>query len=762
MSSVIFHLPPPMQKRAFHLMLAHAKQVQEEGEPVLLTHCALPAGTCSSNLAGSRLICAACRYSTQKSARDIGMELIPLHSPQTEAEDRNLSRHENSEIAEGVNSCLITLIRVMKHDLNRLPLLRTIKRQNFRTATVLLKAMTSLLEKKKVHRIEVLNGRYACMKVGLIAAQKFGLAYNTLDFSCTGKPMVFRGHTPHDRTAIQARIRRNPVDLEIAEQYYTARKDKRFNVFAGKHQYSELPATPFGTKKNIAFFLSSQDECESLGPEWRSPFRNTAKVIWQACKAYPDFFFCVRFHPNQANILSDITSDYDRLKDLPNLRIFYPTDEVNTYSLIEWCDAVVTFASTVAIEACWSGKSVVQLGPSFFDQLDISYTPESVYEFLQLLGVDMQAWSTETAAQFANYDMYDFDELRYLDYSSGDSQPVGFRRKGSLFASAAKKMNNIANNLLRKYVTLTLPRNRTDASPERVMDTAPIVITGCPRSGTQMMARVFGNLSDDFFLITEHSDKNNDVPEEDSQTEDHRLWWENFEYQDWNDAENRPNIDVPIPSKVAIGLLRNKYLQLAKGRRIVIKNPSHILYPELVRQIFPNAKFVYCMRNPWHTLQSMTKKGHDRLLLRSPRAADEQKSLLYRAAIGWGDAFASFQQSRDDNWVVAEYGKLTASPRAAIATICDQLGILGDANLDIARAATIPQASRNDFYPIKNAYLESHDKEPIVDELRAGCEEFGYPLGPSELEGGLVTYAFGEVTQKLKRKTVKHLRRRAG
>ncbi|HCK41995.1 MAG TPA: hypothetical protein DHW22_10215 [Planctomycetaceae bacterium] len=463
MSSVIFHLPPPMQKRAFHLMLAHAKQVHEEGEPVILTHCNLQAGTCSSNLTGSRLICAACRHSTRKTAEDVGLELVPLDMPEENATSNHLSRNENAELIEGVNSCLITLLRVLKYDLNRLPLLRAIKRRNFRTASALLKSMNVLLSKRKVHRIEVLNGRYACMKIGLIAARKFGLPFNTLDFSCVGKPMVFRGHTPHNRSAIQERIRRNPTDVEVAQEYYSARKDRRLNPFARKHQYFELPSAPPDTQKKIAFFLSSQDECESLGPEWRSPFRNTAEVVEQACKAYPEYYFCVRFHPNQSKILSDITSDYHHLQNLSNLRIYYPTDEINTYSLVDWSDVVVTFASTVAIEACWSGKAVVQLGPSFFDQLDISYTPGSLDEFITLLGTNTKPWPNDAAVQFANYDMNDFDELRYLDYSAGEEKPVGFHRKGSALATPAKKANNLANKILQKIIGSQLARSRDAA-----------------------------------------------------------------------------------------------------------------------------------------------------------------------------------------------------------------------------------------------------------------------------------------------------------
>ncbi|MCH2114547.1 MAG: sulfotransferase [Pirellulales bacterium] len=292
------------------------------------------------------------------------------------------------------------------------------------------------------------------------------------------------------------------------------------------------------------------------------------------------------------------------------------------------------------------------------------------------------------------------------------------------------------------------------------MRTAPIVITGCPRSGTQMMARVFGSLSRDFFLISEHSNKSVDVPEEVSQVLDHQLWWDHFEYQAWNDAKMRPSIDVPIPSAEAIQRIRARYLELAQGRRLVIKNPSHILYPDLMRRVFPDAKFVYCIRNPWHTLQSMVKKGRDSFLLLTPRAADRCQSLLVRAAIGWGDAFSSYQRSRDKNWVVAKYEQLVDSPRTSIAGICQKLGLREGEMPGLDRAAVIPQPARANFYFIKHAFHDSPDKACVTNELRTGCEELGYPLVPDNLRGMLVTYAFEQFAEKFKRKATQLTRRR--
>lgn len=276
------------------------------------------------------------------------------------------------------------------------------------------------------------------------------------------------------------------------------------------------------------------------------------------------------------------------------------------------------------------------------------------------------------------------------------------------------------------------------------MDQSPIVICGCPRSGTQMMGRVFGNLSDDFCLVTEHTSKATVIPEDQSGVEDHRLWWTHFEYQQWDSDAGCPIVDIPVSHPDSILNLRAAYEQLAMGRRLVIKNPSHILYPSLVRDVFPEAHFVYCQRSPWPTLQSMTKKGRESFLLRSPRQTETGLSLLERAAIGWSDAVNSYLTSRDDRWCVSEYDSVVADPRNEIGQICEQLSIPRGSGFEAAVA--IPALSPNDdFSFIKRGFAQSPSRERIADELRAGCEQFGYPLSPN----GLSTRTIGQKIQRV-------------
>ncbi len=449
-------------------MLAYAKQVEREGDAPLLVHCGVTGGSCSSNLFGNRLLCLACQKSTQESVAETQLPLVKLCEPNTpidasSSSTSGLTFTDRRGIVEGVYSCLVTILRVLTKDLKRVGATRRIIKHQFVTSATILKAIYRLMDKRKIKRVAVLNGRYACRKSPIIAANSRQIPFDTLDFNLYGKPMIFRGHTPHDRAAIQHRMLSNPEDDVVANDYFNARQDRTFNKFAAQHRQFTPPEGDRKMDRKVTFFLSSQDECESLGPEWRSVFRDNVDVIHQAATQFPDTLFCVRFHPNQASILSDVEHGFDRLDILRNVKIFGPTDDINSYLLIDWSDIVVTFTSTISVEACWRGVPVIQLGPSFYDQLGISETPASTEEFLGLLAGEIRPKSREATRRFAHYEVKDYDELNDLACENGNMKPIGFRRRLSFAVRPAKQANEIATNGLKQIIRWNLRKRRNAA-----------------------------------------------------------------------------------------------------------------------------------------------------------------------------------------------------------------------------------------------------------------------------------------------------------
>lgn len=174
----------------------------------------------------------------------------------------------------------------------------------------------------------------------------------------------------------------------------------------------------------------------------------------------PHDLFCIRFHPNQADILSDIISPFREIASLPNVQIYYPNDTANTYTLMEWSDLVITFGSTVTVEACWMGKPVIMLGPGYFDELNVAFTPRNQQEFNDLLLRDLPPGDRTNAARFAWYQEFDSDPLHYVRNDGGRLVPNGMRLFKPWLSQLARSADNVLCHLLKRMTAL---KPRTDA-----------------------------------------------------------------------------------------------------------------------------------------------------------------------------------------------------------------------------------------------------------------------------------------------------------
>lgn len=425
--TVLLHVAYPLRRKIVQLAFARAKQLKDQGTGVLLSYCNAPRGTCAVNFAGNPAVCRVCQSRIRKMAKQHDLPIVGVYRPenasQTDASPIAMESSSRESIAEGVQSAITTMFRVLPSDAPTHSLIESIRKRYQYTSERVLQGLMNVIKTTPVSRVEVFNGRHACSRVAVLAAKTAQLPFNTLELSSRLRPILFRNHVAHDRHAIQNRMRSHPADMQHAEQFFTARQSPRVNRYAKRHAPRFTPPSHDGFERKVSIFLSSQDEFEALGQDWESPFRDTAKVILAFCERYPDTLFCIRFHPNQAEISSDIRSPFASLKDLPNARVFYPEDTVNSYELIQWSDVVVTFGSTVTIEACWMGKPVVLLGPSFFDELEVAYTPQTAQEALEIFASPLSPKPRENAARAAHYMAFAGDDLAYVESESGFSTP---------------------------------------------------------------------------------------------------------------------------------------------------------------------------------------------------------------------------------------------------------------------------------------------------------------------------------------------------
>lgn len=245
------------------------------------------------------------------------------------------------------------------------------------------------------------NGRYAALRPALRAAQTLGI--QTYVHEVTGRIDRY-GLTPnaypHDRKVIMQEIERNftesPLSYDekqrIAFSWFEERinqQDQGFGVFTKHQKAGFLPSTLSDNSINVAIFNSSEDEFEAI-KEYENPlYRNQDegfKKIFNSFSDASEIRFFLRIHPNLRGIDNSQTRSLKQLHGkYENLEIIEPESPVNTYDLIRKSDLVITFGSTVGIEAAYLNKPSILLGRAFYEDLGACIRPENHDELVGLL-----------------------------------------------------------------------------------------------------------------------------------------------------------------------------------------------------------------------------------------------------------------------------------------------------------------------------------------------------------------------------------------
>ena len=261
---VIVHAAYPLWRKHMLVTIARAKELRDQGNAVTLTYCNASRGTCAINYMGNPVACRVCKSRVLAMARDAELPVVPLET--TESKDLAISTTLDQALAEGVQSGITSTFRTLPADSDSVRLIRSVKRRYQRTARGLLNSMRRTIRTIRPGRMEVFSGRHACSRFALIAAREAQVAFNTLEITPTKRPIIFNGHTPHDRKRIQDRMKSHRPDMLLADRYFERRQQPRDNQYTRRYNGSFTPPDDGAAyPKKVAVFLSSQDEFGRAG-----------------------------------------------------------------------------------------------------------------------------------------------------------------------------------------------------------------------------------------------------------------------------------------------------------------------------------------------------------------------------------------------------------------------------------------------------------------------------------------------------------------
>ena len=112
----------------------------------------------------------------------------------------------------------------------------------------------------------------------------------------------------------------------------------------------------------------------------------------------------LRMHPNLSGLYNKFRSECEALEN-DKFKVILPESPVSSYDLMFAADTVVSFASTIGIEAVFWDKPSVLLGSCFFQYLDVAYQPTTHEEAMALLTQKLEPKDKVGALMYAGYIM---------------------------------------------------------------------------------------------------------------------------------------------------------------------------------------------------------------------------------------------------------------------------------------------------------------------------------------------------------------------
>jgi len=263
-------------------------------------------------------------------------------------------------------------------------------------------ATIKILEADNFGRVYNFNGRFAESRGAWRAAQAAGVPCFNYDRGCSvNHYQLFSDTLPHDAALFQRRVKQawaNRTDNaeQMADEFYEDQRrggSARFPGFpnlVAKQIADKLPNGWNGSRRNVVVFTSSEDELAAIeGLIKPSLYHSQAEAITRLATD-SDCHFYVRIHPNLFEASNESLSNIEAI-DMQNVTIIRAADRVDSYAMLEACDSVLTFGSTMGIEATYYGKPSVLISGSFYDELGSTHNATSHNDALALIQTNQLA-----------------------------------------------------------------------------------------------------------------------------------------------------------------------------------------------------------------------------------------------------------------------------------------------------------------------------------------------------------------------------------
>ena len=479
---VIVYAPYAYKLRYFETELELAQQHLDAGDDVTVLTCQARMPECDMKQQ-RQYICVRCMG---RSDHGIGLlagdarcesfyrlsdaeerQLRDLRTDIFDADKLSQLRVDNFDIGWAVLSSIVSIHRDPNVDLRA----NAIELDGLmRSAWSVYYSMRRRLREEQVDRVYVFNGRHAPMRAAFRACQAEGveclLHERGNDFR---HYELYRNAMPHDCDYFiqQAELAWDQAagraEAEsVGAGWFDDRSQGIEQVgvsFIKGQKQGQLPRNWDPQRRNVAVFVSSENEFVAIGDSWKNPIYESQldglhQIIESLESKDSDLHLYIRVHPNLSFLNNRQTRGLAQLKSA-KITLIPADDPICSYSLLMGCEKVLTFGSTMGIEAVYWQRPSVLAGMSFYREMGATYNPGSHQQLMELLHQQLEPKPRLPAIKYGHYmatfgieyDHY-LPETRYEGLFRGER--VKPTRKAwvksrfvKLYGSAAKRIKRL-------------------------------------------------------------------------------------------------------------------------------------------------------------------------------------------------------------------------------------------------------------------------------------------------------------------------------
>lgn len=425
-------------------VLSVTQELIDDGHDVVLIGCDRSVKACTANLDHTRAICG---YCVTRRRQGYGLLTGPfreqtLHDYVDAAlVDRLLGssddvpdlatlrelRYGPADVGYAAYSSYAYVARDPSPDFSKRRIARVIQHL-INTGKLVYEAMRSAIERERPDRVILHHGRSSIDRAALRACQEAGIDCTIYETALSNdRLLIFKNALPHDiqnfaHTVLETWDNGADDKIDVGKAFFEMRRSGTSTVSAAGREMTtqdrsfirrqsggKLPDDWDDRKKIVVMYGTSNDEFIAISSEYEDRiYADQAEALNQVSRGLDGESAHVYFrvHPRQYGVQDGLTEALAAVAaERDNVTVIPADSEISSYALLEGADIVLSFRSTMSMEAAYWGKPSVILSASIYKPLGATYNPSTHEEVMELVRKVPPPKDNLPAIRFGYYQM---------------------------------------------------------------------------------------------------------------------------------------------------------------------------------------------------------------------------------------------------------------------------------------------------------------------------------------------------------------------